>query len=125
MSDRQPTQEISVEQAHSIDSNLVTFIDLRRMPGRHQLRGALRYNARDLLAANKLLLPLPSESTIVLYGDASELPDVAQRLMDAGHEQVYELAGGYNAWKDAGYPLEELSQNQPVPGVPDAGIPLS
>lgn len=125
MKDEQATQAITAERAHSIDSNVVTFIDLRRMPGQHQIRGALRYAAKDLLAADQLLLPLAEDSTIVLYGDASELADVALRFQVAGYKRVYELAGGYDAWKQAGYPVEELSQNQPVPGVPEAGIPLS
>ncbi len=123
--DEQAAQTIAAEQAHGLDSNTVTFIDLRRMPGQHQIRGALRYTAKDLLAAGKLLLPIANEATIILYGDASELPDVALRFQAAGYEQVFELAGGYDAWKDAGYPVEGLSVNQPVPGVPEAGIPLS
>ncbi len=108
-----------------MDSAKLTLIDIRRMPGGHQIRGALRYSAKDLLAAQKLLLPLADDATVVLYGDASELPDVARTLQAAGYNQVYELAGGFGAWKDAGFPLEELTQYQPVPGVESAGIPLS
>jgi adenylyltransferase/sulfurtransferase len=31
----------------------------------------------------------------------------AQRLIDAGFENVYRLEGNYSAWVDAGYPVEQ------------------
>ena len=31
----------------------------------------------------------------------------AQKLIDAGFENVYRLEGNYGAWVDAGYPIEQ------------------
>jgi rhodanese-related sulfurtransferase len=31
----------------------------------------------------------------------------AQKLVDAGFTKVYWLAGNYEAWVDAGYPIEK------------------
>jgi rhodanese-related sulfurtransferase len=36
---------------------------------------------------------------------------VAQELMNSGFDKVYVLKGGFDAWKEAGYPVE------PKPGA--------
>jgi rhodanese-related sulfurtransferase len=32
---------------------------------------------------------------------------VAQELMNKGYEKVFALLGGWNAWLEAGYPVEK------------------
>ena len=101
------------------------ILDIRE--GRHseQIRGALRYDPRKLLHADKLVLPLPKNGRIVLCAnDANLAESVAARLRDNGYSESVLLEGGAEEWKEHGLPMESSTQEQPVPGEEDAGIGL-
>jgi rhodanese-related sulfurtransferase len=98
-------------------------LDVRRSPGREQIRGALQYDAKALLDADPLTLPLPHDGPIAVYGDDDEtVGRVVEKLRGAGYAGAAALAGGIGAWKAAGLPLEAVTEDQPVPGEPGAGI---
>jgi rhodanese-related sulfurtransferase len=99
-------------------------LDARRHPGKEQIRGALRYNERALLTEERLALPLPHEGRIVVYADSDQDAErIAQRLREQGYTQAAVLEGGFGAYREAGLPTEEITQDQPVPGHEGTGIP--
>jgi rhodanese-related sulfurtransferase len=101
------------------------ILDVRRHVHGEQIRGALRYDPNALLDADKLILPFSHEGQIVLCTDDEHLAQrIADKLLDSGYKSVVSLAGGMRAWKDSGLPTEPPTEEQPVPGEPDSGIPL-
>lgn len=112
--------------ASEIDSTTMPILDARRHPGKEQIRGALRYDERALLTEERLTLPLPHEGRIVVYADSEEDAErVASRLREQGYEQAAVLEGGFDAYREAGLPTEQITQEQPVPGHEGTGIPRS
>jgi rhodanese-related sulfurtransferase len=111
-------------RASEIDSTTMPIVDARRHPGKQQIRGALRYDERALLTEERLTLPLPHEGRIVVYADSEEdAQRVAERLREQGYEQAAVLEGGFEAYRQAGLPTEDITQEQPVPGHEGTGIP--
>lgn len=99
-------------------------LDVRSRRGRTQIRGALRYDPKDLMSQERLALPLPHDGKIVVYGDDDARAEaIAERLEEQGYHNVAVLAGGFEAYEECGFPVEEATQEQPVPGVEGAGIP--
>jgi rhodanese-related sulfurtransferase len=111
-------------RANEIDSTTMPILDARKHPGKEQIRGALRYNERALLTEERLALPLPHEGRIVVYADSDQDAErIAQRLREQGYTQAAVLEGGFGAYREAGLPTEEITQDQPVPGHEGTGIP--
>lgn len=111
-------------RATEIDSTTMPILDARRHPGKEQIRGALRYDERALMTEERLTLPLPHEGRIVVYADSDdEAVEVAQRLRQQGYSQAVVLDGGFDAYRAAGLPTEQITQEQPVPGHEGTGIP--
>lgn len=109
---------------NEIDSTTMPILDARRHPGKEQIRGALRYDERALLSEERLTLPLPHEGRIVVYADSDDDAErVAARLREQGYEQAAVLDGGFDAYREAGLPTEEITQEQPIPGHEGTGIP--
>lgn len=106
-----------------VDTATMPTLDVRKHAHGEQIRGALRYDSQAILGVDKLVLPLDKERPLVVYADDDEMADrVAQRLRDQGYAQATALAGGLDAWKAAGKPVEDVTQEQPVPGDQEAGI---
>lgn len=98
-------------------------LDIRKHRHGEQIRGALRYDARAVLDANPLALPLPKERTIALCSDDDGVAQaVAQKLLANGYEDVRVIEDGIDGWKKAGRPTEGETQEQPVPTVGSAGV---
>lgn len=107
----------------SLDATTAIF-DVRHHRHGEQIRGAVHYDPHAMKQAQQLSLPVAHDGTIVLYGDdEAQASELAERLEDSGFMRVRVLRGGIEAWKAAGLPVEEASQEQPIPEVPDSGIP--
>jgi rhodanese-related sulfurtransferase len=62
----------------------------------------------DQMAGNLALLPQDKDAKIVLYCRSDRMSRIAaETLIEAGYSNVWNLDGGFNAWKDAGLPFEE------------------
>lgn len=99
-------------------------LDIRKHTHNEQIRGAVRYDAKKLLDADKLVLPLPKSGTIVLCADDEKTAEeVAARLEQQDYGEARLLRGGIDEWKKHGLPVEAATQEQPIPGEEGAGIP--
>ena len=110
-------------RAGEIDTTTMPVLDARAHPGKEQIRGALRYDPKIVLGAEKLTLPLPHDGRLVVYSDDEEKAErVAERLREQGYQNASVLEGGFEAYRESGLPVEELTQEQPIPGRDDAGV---
>ena len=108
----------------TFDAKTAVF-DVRRHRHGEQIRGAVHYDPKALEAAERPSLPVAHNGAIVVYGDDEASGErIASHLQSSGYANVRVLRGGIDAWKQKGLPVEEATQDQPVPDVPDAGIPL-
>ena len=98
------------------------ILDVRKRRHGEQIRGAIYYNAQALLKADPLVLPLEKEITIALCaGDDETAQALSEKLHAFGYRDVVVIQDGIAGWKAAGLPTEEETQEQPVPGVDEAG----
>ena len=114
----QPQQpgKITVDDIKNTPQEQITFIDVRKKPDGKQIRGSVRYDGAKLMAAQELALPLRHDGTIVVYcGSGNSCVAVAEHMRERGFKNAVALEGGYEAAKEAGLPLEELSLEQPIP----------
>ena len=98
------------------------ILDVRKRPGKKQIRGALRYDPAVLLNTRGPL-PLPHDRRIVL--DAERRADaemIGDHLAALGFKNVGILLGGFNAWEIAALPTEGATQEQPVPDTEHSGL---
>lgn len=106
-----------------IDAATTPIVDTRKHRGKDQIRGAVYYDPTALLETRELSLPMAKENSVAVYADDDES---AQRIVDAlrasGFERAEALSGGIEAWRDAGLPTEELTQEQPIPEDMHAGL---
>ncbi|MGZ3497717.1 MAG: rhodanese-like domain-containing protein [Vulcanimicrobiaceae bacterium] len=82
-------------------------IDIRKQPDAKQIPGSLRYDGDRLERATDL--PFDKSEDVVIYcGSGNSCRRVAQTLRDKGYTKARALEGGYQAWCDAGLPVEEI-----------------
>jgi rhodanese-related sulfurtransferase len=84
------------------------IIDIRKKPDDMQIPGSIRYSGEELEHAEQL--PFGKDEHVVLYcGSGNSCSRVAQTLREKGYQKAEALDGGYAAWKDAGLPLEPIT----------------
>lgn len=97
--------------ARLTNGNPIFLLDVRRAPDSTQIKGACYWPPLDLLAADRIKLPVSSDALIIPYCDEPQerlSAQVARKLLDLGYEHVHPLLGGYLTWKRRrkGYPIE-------------------
>ncbi|MBV8490082.1 MAG: hypothetical protein JO199_06070 [Candidatus Eremiobacteraeota bacterium] len=101
-----------------IDTATAFILDVRARRGAKQIRGSLYYDPKELLKADPLVLPLPHDGAIAVYGDSDTIvAAVVDKLERSGYSGAARLDGGYEGWHDAGLPIEGTTEEQPVPGA--------
>jgi rhodanese-related sulfurtransferase len=106
-----------------VNVSTTPLLDVRMRPGSVQIRGAVHYNPKALLEADPLVLPIPHDAPVAVYGDSEPVvAAVVDKLQRSGYEGAARLDGGIEGWRDAGLPIEESTQEQPVPGAAGSGI---
>ncbi len=106
--------------------NIPPFIvDLRHpldyLPDPRVLPGAIRIGPNEITAQSDMI---PRDRDVILYctcPSEETSARVAKQLLRAGVHRVRPLRGGFERWRDAGYPLEEYaaspSTSNPAPHV--------
>lgn len=85
------------------------IVDIRKKPDGMQIPGSVRYNGEQIEMAEHL--PFSKDEHVVLYcGSGNSCSRVAQTLREKGYIHAEALEGGYAAWKDAGLPLEPITE---------------
>jgi len=98
----------AMEAKELIDNNPdMIIIDVSPAYGNGHLPGAVNYYLGDgsLDAAIPSLDP-KGKYLVYCHVDSVAIAG-AEKLIDAGFENVYRLEGNYGAWVDAGYPVEK------------------
>lgn len=99
--------EISIDEAHQLYEEGVFFLDVRTQEEWDEFH-----------APNSTLIPLdqlesrlgelPDDEQIVVVCRSGNRSQVGRdTLLKNGFEQVTSMAGGLNAWRSAGYPVEQ------------------
>lgn len=91
------------------------IIDIRKKPDERQIPGSIRYSGEALENAQQL--PFDKDEHVVLYcGSGNSCSRIAQTLRERGYANAEALEGGYAAWKEAGLPLEPVTELRDLPG---------
>jgi rhodanese-related sulfurtransferase len=100
--------DISAAEAKQLidDGADVVIIDVSPIYAAGHLPGAVNYYVGDG-SLDAAIPMLDKDATYLVYCHAeSASRQGAQKLVDAGFTNVYRLEGEYDAWVDAGYPIE-------------------
>ena len=91
-----------------VDSNPdLIIIDVSPHYDKGHLPGAVHYYLGDG-SLDEAIPTLDKDKTYLVYCHVDSVAIAgAQKLIDAGFENVYRLEGNYGAWVDAGYPVEK------------------
>jgi rhodanese-related sulfurtransferase len=95
-----------------------TIINAGKSPGRREIRGAIRYDPKELLEADHLALPIAHEDRVILYaehGHDDTLQRIADRMRADGFEDVHVYEGTLQAYEQAGGQTQEPSMQQIIP----------
>jgi rhodanese-related sulfurtransferase len=99
----------NIEDLQNAAQRGVKIIDIRKKPDERQIPGSVRYDGEEIENADRL--PFSKEEHVVLYcGSGNSCSRVAQTLRDKGYANAEALEGGYTAWKEAGLPLEPITE---------------
>lgn len=101
--------DISAEEAKEmIDNNpYLIVIDVSPHYDNGHLPGAVNYYLGDG-SLDKAIPGLNKDAKYLVYCHVDSVSILgAQKLIDAGFKNVYRLKGNYQAWVDAGYPIEK------------------
>lgn len=106
--DGPPVSDITLTQARThFDAATAIFIDMRAGSdfAAGHIPGALTITSPEL---EQRLSSLPPGAVVIAYGDATR-PDSGRRgaqiFMELGYPQVLALEGGFQAWQNAGHPV--------------------
>lgn len=103
----------NIEDVKKARESGTKIIDIRKKPDDMQIPGSARYNGEALEHGDKL--PFGKEERVVLYcGSGNSCSRIAQTLREKGYAHAEALEGGYAAWKEAGLPLEPISELREV-----------
>ena len=91
-----------------IDENSdLIIIDVSPHYAQGHLPGAMHYYLGDG-SLDEAIPTLDKDKTYLVYCHVDSVAIAgAQKLVDAGFEEVYRLEGNYAAWVDAGYPIAQ------------------
>ena len=107
--------------AEHIEKQDAFIVDLRSTSHGEMIYGSIRYEPKKLNEGEKLILPLPKGSGLIVLvdedGSGNRLGELAQKLSENGYGEIRILTGGFKAWKDFGGRMQERAMEQPIPEV--------
>lgn len=99
-------QNVSAQQVKSeLVSGRITLIDVRE-PAEYAAERIAGARLMPLSTFDPAKVPAGNGRVVLHCRSGSRSTKAAQKLLDAGHEQAYQLEGGIEAWKRAGFPTE-------------------
>jgi rhodanese-related sulfurtransferase len=120
-----PTIDVATVAEH-IEKQDAFVVDLRSTSHGEMIYGSIRYEPKKLAAAEKLMLPLPKGSGLIVLvdedGKSERLTSLAGALARDGYGEIRALDGGFDAWKAAGGRMQERAMEQPIPDVTEHQI---
>lgn len=124
----EPADLLAMLQTAAAQGNTPPFIvDLRHpldyLPDPRVLPGALRIGPTELAAHSEIL---PRDRDVILYctcPSEETSAKVAQQLVKVGIHRVRPLRGGFEVWRDSGYPLEAYVDHALLHGVARSAEP--
>ncbi|WP_254544418.1 rhodanese-like domain-containing protein [Halomarina pelagica] len=113
-------ERLSIEEVlGTYDDEDVTLVDVRdvrelwlegTIPGaKHAPRGMLEFWADPETKYYRDYFD-PGRRYVLFCNEAGRSALAAARLREMGFEDVAHLGGGFTAWQEAGYPIEEVEQ---------------
>jgi rhodanese-related sulfurtransferase len=119
-----------IDQAKEQGNKAPFIIDLRHpldyLPDPRVLPGALRVGPNEIRQHSEII---PRDRDVVLYctcPNEETSAKLALQLHKLGIYRVRPLRGGFEGWKDAGYPLEDYVTDKPAEAVlPEEIAPAS
>lgn len=98
-----------IDDLKNAPAGSVKIIDVRKKPDEQQIPGSVRYSGEALENAPEP--PFQKDERVVLYcGSGNSCSRIAQNLRERGFSGAEALEGGYAAWRDAGLPLEPITE---------------
>lgn len=110
---------LALRQERAPGEPIVALIDARssaRFADGH-IPGARNLHLPDLPARGRKDPQLDRYKHIIVYGENPATPSalgMTKRLMTFGYGGVRMFAGGMSAWREAGYPIEQLQASEPA-----------
>jgi rhodanese-related sulfurtransferase len=101
--------DISVEEAKKMidDKSELVVVDVSPKYAEGHIPGAVNYYVGDG-SLDEAIPGLDKEADYLVYCHVDSASILgAQKLIDAGFKSVYRLEGNYQAWVDAGHPVEK------------------
>ena len=99
-------QNLSAQQVKSdCESGRITLIDVRD-PAEYSAERIPGAKLIPLGQFDPAKLPAGNRQIVLHCRSGNRSTKAAQKLLDAGHEQAFQLSGGIEAWKSAGFPIE-------------------
>ncbi len=101
-------RDITAEELYqmSMDNSELVIIDVSPMYDQGHIPGAINYYVGDGSLDNAIpMLDSAGYYAVYCHTDSASMLG-AQKLIDAGFIHVYRLEGNYDAWVNAGYPVE-------------------
>lgn len=98
-----------IDDLKNAPSGSVRIIDIRKNADERQIPGSVRYSGEALENAEEP--PFAKDERVVLYcGSGNSCSRIAQTLRERGFSGAEALEGGYAAWREAGLPLEPITE---------------
>lgn len=95
-----------------------TIINAGTHPGKREIAGAIRYDPKELLAAEHLALPIAHDGSVVLYaehGADKQLEKIAEKFRAEGFANVSIYEGTFADYEKTGGGTQESSTQQIIP----------
>ena len=112
--------------AHDQGNTPPFIVDLRHpldyLPDPRVLPGALRLGPTELAAHSEII---PRDRDVILYctcPSEETSAKVAQQLLKLGIHRVRPLRGGFEVWRDLGYPLEDYVERAVFPATTPSAL---
>ncbi|AIY91100.1 rhodanese-like domain-containing protein [Geoglobus acetivorans] len=95
---------VSPEEFHRMMQNEDVFVIDVHVPEQKHIPGTDAWIPYNRIESSEDLLPKDKSTKILVYCRSGFMSKIAaSKLTEMGYKNVYELDGGVNAWKQAGY----------------------